>query len=446
MLRVASTLALSAILVGCGGSGSLPLAPQPLGADAQPTTHIRHVVIVIQENRSFNNLFATFPGTDGTTTGKLSSGKTITLVKGDLKFRMDLNHTIQAFQTSRDGGKMDGFDQVGLANGRREGAHPFEYTNPAQIKPYWEMASQYVLAEHMFQTQGSSSFTAHQDLIAGGTLVAPDKSLVNLPTCLGETSCVWGCDAPKGTRTSLITKADAIEPRSGPFPCLTYATLRDLLDAKRVSWKYYVPPICCNPFGRFMSAFDAIKAVRYGPEWKTNISSPQTNIFKDVAHGELPAVSWLVPDAPDSDHPGPNADTGPEWVASVVNAIGKSSAWQTTAIVVVWDDWGGFYDNVNPRQFGYGSLGFRVPAIVISPYAKAGYISKTDYEFGSILRFIEDNWQLGRLGKSDVRARSIADCFDFQQRPRRFKPIQTKYPQSYFENRPPSFEPPDTDF
>ncbi len=422
----------------------MPLGARSTSASSGPSTPINHVVIVIQENRSFNNFFATYPGADGTTTGKLSNGNSITLKKGSLVFHVDLNHTYQAFATSRDGGKMDGFDQVHLANGKPEGHEPFEYTNPNQIQPYWDLAGQYVLAEHMFQTQGSSSFTAHQDLIAGGTTIASNKALVNLPSCTGS-SCIWGCDAPKNTKTSLITQNDDVKPKAGPFPCLTYETMRDLLDAKSVSWKYYVPEMCCDPYGRFMSAFDAIKAVRNSSEWTTNISTPQTNIFSDISNGQLPEVSWLVPDAKDSDHPGASSDTGPSWVASVVNAIGQSSAWNSTAIVIVWDDWGGFYDNMNPKQYGYGSLGFRVPALIVSPYAKPGYISTTNYEFGSILKFIEDNWGLGSLGTSDARATSIADSFNFGQRPRKFKTISAKYPESYFQRRPPSYQPVDTD-
>jgi phospholipase C len=132
-------------------------------------------------------------------------------------------------------------------------------------------------------------------------------------------------------------------------------------------------------------------------------------------------------------------------VASVVNAIGESSYWESTAIVVVWDDWGGLYDNLNPPQVGYGGLGFRVPALVVSPYAKPGYISQTQYEFGSILRYIEENWNLGSLGSSDKRATSIIDCFDYSQAPIPFQPIPSKMSKLYFLHRAPSYVPVDTD-
>jgi phospholipase C len=188
-----------------------------------------------------------------------------------------------------------------------------------------------------------------------------------------------------------------------------------------------------------------VYAVRYGPEWKTNISTPQTNIFNDISNGTLPAVSWLIPDTPDSDHPGDKVDTGPSWVASVVNAIGESPYWDSTVIIIVWDDWGGLYDNLNPRQFGYGGLGLRVPALIVSAYAKAGLISKTDYEFGSILKYVENNWGLGTLGGSDKRATSIIDCFDYSQQPIKFQPIPSQRSKDYFLHRKPSGSPPDTD-
>jgi phospholipase C len=186
--------------------------------------------------------------------------------------------------------------------------------------------------------------------------------------------------------------------------------------------------------------------VRYGPQWSDgHISSPQTRIFHDIKAKKLAAVSWVIPDENDSDHPGTSSDTGPSWVASIVNAIGESAYWKSTAIVIVWDDWGGLYDNAKPPQLDYGGLGFRVPAIIVSPYAKPGYISPTEYEFGSILKYIENNWELGTLKRTDQRATSIGDCFDYAQKPIAFKPIASKYPQAYFLDHKPSYLPVDTD-
>lgn len=133
-------------------------------------------------------------------------------------------------------------------------------------------------------------------------------------------------------------------------------------------------------------------------------------------------MSWVTPSKLDSDHPADHSDLGPSWVASVVNAIGESSYWPSTAIIVLWDDWGGWYDNVAPPQVNYTSLGYRVPTIVISPYAKPHSISHTEYNFGSILKFIEQNFGLGSLGTTDASANSMADVFDFTQPPIAFKP------------------------
>jgi phospholipase C len=448
-----------ALVAGCRGGTSVPSAPSQTGYEVTSFARspIKHVVLVIQENRTFNNFFATYPGGDGTTTATIAKNpqchirknRTITLAEAGLIIPTDLNHNYQSYRTARDGGKLDAFDDVLNGDNQPECKLPYQYVTPSAIQPYWDMAKQYVLAEHMFSTQGSSSFTGHQDLIRGGTIVAPGEAMVNLPTCSGGT-CRWGCDAPPGTRTSLISENNGLKLRVGPFPCTnkftsSYPTLRDLLDAKSVSWKYYVPSPCCNTNGRLFTAYDVIYAVRYGSEWKTNISTPQTNIFSDISSGTLPAMSWLIPVEPDSDHPGEKVDDGPSWVASVVNAIGESSYWNSTAIIVVWDDWGGLYDNLNPKQIGYGGLGLRVPALIISPYAKAGFISKTDYEFGSILKYVEDNWHLGSLGTTDKTSRSIADCFNYSQSPIPFTPIASARSKSYFLHRKGTYPPPDTD-
>ncbi len=415
--------------------------PDSLARYAAPKVkRIEHVVVVIQENRSFDNLFATFPGADGATEGKMSNGQMVHLKKSDLAFPIDLNHNWLVFLRDYDDGKMDGFNLENNGKGGYAGAIPYRYVDPKQIAPYWDMAKAYVLADHMFQTQGSGSYTAHQDLIRGNTAIDANDSLIDFPS-----QQPWGCDSPQGTTTSLLTTSQKLLPHAGPFPCLTYRTIRDLLDAKNVSWKYYSPRVVGST-GAVWNAFDSIRAVRYGPEWKTNVTTTSSAIFKAISDGKLPAVAWIVPTLPNSDHPGQHSDQGPSWVANIVNAIGESRYWKTTAIVIVWDDWGGFYDNVPPpfRDKG-GGLGFRVPMLVVSPYARKGRVSHTRYEFASILKFIEDDWKLGRLGVADVRAQSIGDCFDFAQRPRKFVPISVKYSRAFFENQPPSDQPVDTE-
>lgn len=438
-LALAATLAL--LVAGCGGGGSggsgvVPLPPPP---PASKGKYFTHVVILVQENRTFDNLFATFPGADGTTRGKIHTGHSIALHVADLESSISPNNGYTFWRRDWNNGKMDGFDRVPI--GRTPGTYVYQYVHPAQVAPYWDLAKQYVLSDHTFQTQGSGSFTAHQDLIRGGTELGDDHSIIDFPNDWGSP---WGCDATPGTKTSLITAANQYMKFQGPFPCLSYATLRDLLDAKQVSWRYYTPSIG-NFGGNLWNAFDAIAAVRHGSEWSTNVISPETDIFTDIKRNTLPAVSWVIPDYSNSDHPGDNSDTGPSWVAQVVNAIGESSAWQTTAILIVWDDWGGWYDHVAPPgRRKYGGLGFRIPLLAVSPYAKNGYISHDQYETGSIVRFVEDNWDLGRLGTTDKSAGDFTtDFFDFTQNPRKFVPIQSKYSQAYLLSRPPSNKPVD---
>lgn len=448
MTRSNKWLGIAVIAALCGCSGLQSTAPSgiarpgvlPLlrGHRASP---IKHVVILIQENRSFDDFFATFPGADGATRGLMKTPKGdvyVHLMKAGLNSD-SLSHAHFGFVREFDNGKMDGFAEIKRALGHGitvpAGTYAYRYVDPKDIAPYWEMAREYVLADHMFTTQSSSSFTAHQDFIAGGTPVGNEgDNVIDFPVPIS-----WGCNAAPGTVTNLITPKGRYVFSAGPFPCFSYRTLRDLLDAKGLSWLYFTNNV---PSGLW-DAFDAISAVYHGSQWKTNIIVPETKIFDHVDSTTLPAVSWVIPDARTSDHPEPSDDDkGPEWVASVVNAIGESAYWDSTAVIVVWDDWGGEYDNVPPPQLDGQGLGMRVPMLIISAYDKEssasqpGYVSHTQYEDGSLLKFIEQNWNLGSLGTTDVRANSIADCFDFSQAARPFVPITipSSFSKSYWKH------------
>ncbi len=180
----------------------------------------------------------------------------------------------------------------------------------------------------------------------------------------------------------------------------------------------------------------------------TSTSSLHRNkCLTDVANGKLAGVTWVVPDFLWSDHPEAGTDYGPSWVASIVNAIGTSPDWKSTAIVVLWDDWGGWYDNVPPPQLDFRGLGIRVGCLIISPYVRP-HVSHTVYEFGSVLAFVEDVFKLPRLGPeragyTDSRATSIIDSFDFSKPPRAFKTIAAPYPASFFAKHAPSLRAPD---
>ncbi len=436
---------LCAALCACSGSSdSLPRSSGLVDARTlRPHTsdgdYIKHIVIVVQENRSFDNLFATYPHADGQTRGKNSTGQWIQLRSEKLYSRLELENSHAAFKVDYDQGKMDGWNLV-YVNSVPCPTCAYAYVNPAQITPYWTMAQQYVLADHMFPSESSGSFSAHQDLIRGDSVLDANDTLIDFPS-----HGPWGCDAQAGTTTPLLS-AQGHYKLNGPFPCFDYDTLRDTLDAKSVSWKYYTPSLFSGGLaGTYWDAFDAIRAVRDGSEWTSNISSPENNIFNDISKGKLASVSWVIPDGQNSDHPSfAKSDTGPSWVAQVVNAVGQSQYWDSTAVVITWDDWGGWYDHVRPPHLDYAGLGFRVPMLVVSPYARTGYVAHTQYEFGSIVKFVEDVYGLSRLGTSDERAASMDGVFDFTQKPRSFAPIPAKYSKSYFERQAPSNEPVDT--
>jgi len=466
------TLAVAALgIAGCsfGGSANGAYGPTPAKRIPSSSSPIKHVIVVIQENRTFDNLFATFPGADGTKTGEaeavpvseqsqcpIAHKEKVKLTEGNLAVGDDFGHNYSDVQIDYDSGNMDGFDvdPIPAGGGKLACLQPYQYVNPSQIEPYWDIAQQYVLADHMYQTQGSGSFTAHQDLIAGGTAITSTQSIIDNPS-----NFPWGCDSPLKTTTSLITIYGQYEPHKGPFPCFTqYETLRDRLDAANISWKYYSEEVVPGKDNAgIWNGFDAISAVRYSSEWGKNVTFSDKLIFKDISAGHLPAVSWVTPDALNSDHPqelkgGKDVDYGPSWVASIVNAIGKSKYWKSSAIVILWDDYGGFYDHESPAFFdNQGGLGFRVPMLIVSPYAREtsssqlGYISHTQYETASILKFIEVNWGLQPLQLPDMRATSIGDSFNFTQTPRAFSIIPSEHSQSFFAHQRPSGLPPDTE-
>jgi phospholipase C len=225
-------------------------------------------------------------------------------------------------------------------------------------------------------------------------------------------------------------------------PCFEHPTIMDLLDAKHVSWRYY------NAASTgFWSAPDAIRHLRYGSDWK-NVIAPETTIKSDIAAGTLPAVSWVTPTAAESDHAASNNGSGPAYVASIVNAVGQSKYWNTTAIFITWDDWGGWFDHVPPLMYNKYEGGFRVPLIVVSPYAKKAYVSHVQHQQSSILHYIESTFTLGTLGHADLRADDLSDCFNMLQKPTPYTVIATPgwTPKRLARSAGPSNVPPDDDF
>jgi phospholipase C len=210
----------------------------------------------------------------------------------------------------------------------------------------------------------------------------------------------------------------------------------DLLDRKSFSWRYYQERLGAG----LWEAPDAILHLRNSKEFATRVVAPPKTILTDIAAGRLADVVWVTPTGKASDHAGVTNGTGPSWVASVVNAIGESPYWNHTAIFLTWDDWGGWYDHVAPPQYNSYELGFRVPLVVISPYAKQHYVSHVQHEFGSMLKFVEETFGLPSMGTTDVRSDDLSDCFDFNQAPTTFKPIEAPLSRSYFLKQPDTSE------
>lgn len=394
-------------------AGGLAASGARAGATPAPGTigQIDHIVIIVQENRSFDDLFEGYPGAHSVTAGKLPNGKTTPLKPVSLAAPYDISHGFQDAKQSYDSGNMDGFAYE-YAGGARSPYPQYGYVPRAQVEPYWDLARQYVLADNTFASQMDGSYVAHQYLIAGWAGGAYDYPAVE----------PWGCDGPSGNAIGLLDGAG--QPFGLTAPCFGYSTIAGELDAKGISWRYYAPK---TGLGHSWTAFDAISQIRDGPDWKKDVVSPETRILQDVGNGELANVTWVVPSLPLSDHAGSQSKRGPSWVASVVNAIGASDAWSSTAIFILWDDWGGWYDDVVPPQLDYDGLGFRVPMLCVSPFAKPGYVDHAQYEFGSLLKLIELRFHLGSLGRADARAKAPMSCFDFQQRARDFRAIRAPF-------------------
>jgi phospholipase C len=383
---------------------------------------ILHVVVIMQENRTFDNLFNGFPGADSAQSG-MDKGKEVPLSPIPLAGTGSLDNSHLGWWRDWDNGKMDGFAMTWTS----DPLYPYSYVPSNQVQPYWTLATQYTLADRMFQSNTGPSFDAHLYMIAGQSGGADEN----------PTGAVNGCDAPAGTTVAMIGPNGTDLP--GVFPCFDFQTMADLLDAKGMTWRYY-----SLETGLILSPFEAIRHIFYAEDLRSNFISPQTQVLTDIANGQLAEVTWVTPDFTHSDHPGSNSNEGPDWVASIVNAIGASPFWNSTAIFINWDDWGGWYDHVVPPQIDNMGPGFRTPLIVVSPYAKRGYVSHQVYETASLITFMEKNFDLPNLGARDATANDLLDCFDYTQTATPFAAVKTKVTADMLMREKPS-GPPDND-
>ncbi len=337
--------------VGTGGAFSIHRGGNRAFGFPQ-SAKIQHVVVIVQENRPVDYLFNGFPGANTVRFGRNSYGQIVPLHKVRLTARYDISHKHDAFINEYDHGKLDGFNKVTIICRRHcpdRSTAAYGYVNSKEVAPYWKMAKQYVLADNMFQTNQGPSFPAHQYLISGTSTIATGSSLraAENPRNTQDDPNEGGCDSATSARVAVIDTYGVELP--GPFPCFVRLSIMDLLDGAGVTWKYY------QAYGGagLWNAVDAIKQIWQKPEYKTNVIWPSGQFLKDISSGKLAAVTFITPTAKASDHAGKNNGTGPSWVAAVVNAIGKSPYWGSTAIFVTWDDWGGWYDHVAPPQYKF---------------------------------------------------------------------------------------------
>ena len=394
-----------------GSADSTADVPPPAGLKK-----INHIIWIMQENRTFDNYFGTFPGADGippSTCLAKSPGSTDCVAPfhmPNLFPTCDLPHEWEHAHAAYDNGRMDAFVWV-------EGTpYTMGYLDNRDIPNYWEYARKYTLADAFFSSQMSESLTNHLYMVSA------------------QSGGLMGS-------VETVEEVEKIRDDPGGF---SFEAIVNLLNKGGVSWKYYVetmPPTAdekmppdilwylLHPDPKQFSLWNplpAFKSVRENPvSWASLVELDQ--YFQDLEKGTLPQVSWIVPAFDDSEHPPAPVAQGMWYVTKIINALMKSPYWKDSVIFLTWDDYGGFYDHVPPPELDAFGTGLRVPALIISPYAKSGYVSHIPYDFTSILRLAEKRFALPNLTARDLRADPMFDAFDFGRQP--LTPVVIPVPQ-----------------
>lgn len=439
--------------------------------------HFKHIIIVVQENRTPDNMFqglcsppygssgscSTKPGPDQYNI-QTSEWLDQSNARGytnpqpvDFVAPYDLDHSHWGFQLMCDNMfalnspcKMDGASRIGcFGTCPSQPVYRYIDNSAGVLNPYLDIATQYGWANYMFQTNQGPSFPAHMFLFAGTSAPSTDDDAAaifaseNAPHGL-----TVGCTADMNTTVYLIkpphNENDTI------YPCFDLQTMGDF--QQTYSWRYYAPS--------GVSIWNAPTAIAHicqstgyngqcvGPDYTNNVDLHPADVLTDIAGCKLRDVSWVNPSGENSDHAGFGAPGGPSWVASIVNAVGSSNNcdggagyWNDTAIFITWDDWGGWYDHEPPTLLNYPQgdyqYGFRVPLLVVSAYTPAGYIDNQRYDFGSILRFVQQNFGLqeGVLGFADARAKTdLTSFFNSAVGPRPFQFVVSPKDAKFFIN------------
>ena len=427
---------------GPGNSGrdgaAATSSPSPAG-QVGPDSPIKHVVFIVKENRTFNSYFATYPGAEGSTTGGTLNctpsgckpGPDYQLKHAPDVQPHDITHGFASGLYSINGGQMNGYNIIGLG----QDMSGYVYLTRKGIPNYWAYADRFVLADHFFTSMFGPTFPEHLYTVAAQSDgIVDNKSSADHPGnyCDDPTEYTPHFPLDKLSKKDLKTIMGIEDDITAEIPdqlyrisrywektrtCVDIPTLPDELTQAGIKWKYYAYT------DQWMNALQAIKHIRFGPQWK-NRRDPD-EFVPDLQKGHLAPVSWLIPPEPYNEHPGSGVSVcaGENWTVTQINAIMQSKFWKSTAIIVVWDDFGGFYDPVAPPHYDVMGLGPRTPALIISPYTvrgdspDGGSVDHTVYEFSSVLRFIEDLHGLDPLTERDGQADPLSGAFDFTQRP-----------------------------
>jgi phospholipase C len=450
----AAVLLCAAALVAAAlpGGGSRSVEAPAAAAPVDPIKKIKHVVMIMQENRSFDSYFGTFPGADGIPMKNGEPSVCVTDPKGDICWRPYHEprmrhgagpHGAKNAKGDINGGRMDGFiEQAHDAPHRCKNQNDpvctpesaldvMGYHDAREIPNYWEYARQFVLQDRMFQPNASWSLPEHLFMVSAWSARCTDAN--------NPFSCRNALTDPAGGKGNLAT---------GGRGKYAWTDLTHLLHRAGVSWRYYVfkggEPDCrenedidCRPVQQkattpgIWNPLPSFTTVKKNRQVK-NIQSVN-RFFKAAKAGNLPAVSWVIPNDRVSEHAPSRVNVGQAFVTRVINAVMESGNWSSTAIFLSWDDWGGFYDHVKPPVVDRNGYGLRVPGLVISPYARKGYIDHQTLSFDAYLKFIEDIFLGGQRldpatdGRPDprptvrenvARLGDLRKAFDFSQPPR----------------------------
>jgi len=329
---------------------------------------IEHIVFIVKENRTFDNYFGTFPGADGTTSGRISTGETIPLRHAPDMTPRDIDHSYQAAVEAIDGGAMDRFDLIKGGNINGDFLAYSQYFE-SDIPNYFAYARNFVLADAFFSFLEGPSFPNHLY-----TVGAQSNRAINNPASK-TTPGRWGCDAAADSRVQTLEEPGEF---GEVYPSFDFDTLADRLEEEGLSWKYYAPGQ--GESGYIWSALNAVRHIRLTSLWQQHVVST-AQFVQDAQNGQLPTVSWLVVGSGLSEHPPASVCLGENWTVAQVNAVMSGANWNSSVIFLTWDDFGGFYDHVAPPAVDNFGFGPRVPLLIISPWAKRGHISHTTLEF-----------------------------------------------------------------